>query len=251
MDDGSPVARSGAAPGARPERRLNRDPVTLGDVSWPSLEPLEGERVRLVSVDPAAHLESLFALSHGAAETEALWTYMPYGPFGDRAAMAAWLEGCAGAKDPRFVAVYDKARERASGMASFLNINPAHGSIEIGHIWFAPPLQRTPAATEALFLMMRHAFDELGNRRLEWKCNALNEASRRAALRLGFRFEGVFHQHMVVKSLNRDTAWFSILDHEWPSLRANFEAWLAPENFDAEGRQKQSLSALNATAERR
>ena len=237
------------------ERRLHRDPVALAEVPWPSLEPLEGARVRLVSVEPARHLEPLYALSHGDPETEALWSYMPYGPFADREAMADWLAGCAAAEDPRFVVVIDKARgdkargdkarERPSGMASFLRITPAHGVIEIGHIWFAPPLQRTPAATEALFLMMRHAFDDLGNRRLEWKCNALNEASRRAALRLGFRFEGVFHRHMVTKGRNRDTAWYSILDEEWPALRANFEAWLSPDNFDAEGRQRRALSAMN------
>ena len=129
-------------------------------------------------------------------------------------------------------------------MASYLNIAPAHGCIEIGHIWFAPPLQKTRGATEAIFLMMRHAFDDLGYRRLEWKCDALNAASRRAAARFGFTYEGTFRQHMVVKGRNRDTAWFAMLDREWPRVRAAFERWLAPENFAAAGRQRMSLRAL-------
>jgi RimJ/RimL family protein N-acetyltransferase len=129
-------------------------------------------------------------------------------------------------------------------MASYLNIVPANGSIEIGHIWFAPPLQKTRAATEAIYLMCRHVFDDLGYRRLEWKCNALNDASMRAARRFGFTYEGTFRQHMVVKGRNRDTAWFAMLDREWPPIRAAFGRWLAPENFDAAGRQRTSLSAL-------
>jgi RimJ/RimL family protein N-acetyltransferase len=127
---------------------------------------------------------------------------------------------------------------------------PEHGVIEIGHIWFAPRLQRTRAATEAIYLMARHSFDDLGYRRLEWKCDALNEPSRRAADRFGFTFEGVFRQHMVVKGRNRDSAWFSILDGEWPRIRSAFEAWLAPENFDADGRQRQSLAAVRASTVR-
>ena len=220
--------------------------MALDEASWPSLAPLEGDQVRLVSVEPEAHLEELFAISHGDSETEALWTYMPYGPFKSAGDMGDWLEGCATARDPRFMVIEDRASGLALGMMSYLRITPAHGSIEIGHIWFSPALQRTPAATEALFLSMRHAFDELGNRRLEWKCNALNDSSRRAATRLGFQYEGTFHQHMVVKGRNRDTAWFSILDGEWPALRARFEAWLSADNFDSEGQQKRSLSALTA-----
>jgi RimJ/RimL family protein N-acetyltransferase len=131
-------------------------------------------------------------------------------------------------------------------MASYLNIVPANGCIEIGHIWFAPPLQRTRGATEAIFLMMRHVFDDLGYRRLEWKCDALNEGSKRAARRFGFTYEGTFRQHMVVKGRNRDTAWFSLLDREWPAVRAAFETWLAPDNFDTAGRQRASLSTLMA-----
>jgi RimJ/RimL family protein N-acetyltransferase len=135
-------------------------------------------------------------------------------------------------------------------MASFLRMAPEHGVIEIGHIWFAPALQRTRQATEAIYLMARHVFDDLGYRRLEWKCDALNEPSRRAAQRFGFTFEGVFRQHMVVKGRNRDSAWFSILDGEWPAIREAFEAWLGPENFDADGRQRQTLAAVRGAIRR-
>ena len=144
-----------------------------------------------------------------------------------------------------FVALRLKANNTLAGMASFLEIRPAAGVIEIGHIWFAPPFQRTPAVTEALFLMMRHAMDDLKNRRLEWKCNALNQPSRQAALRLGFRFEGVFYNHVIPKGHSRDSAYYSILDSEWPAIRENFERWLEPQNFDAQDRQKLSLSELN------
>ena len=137
-----------------------------------------------------------------------------------------------------------RRRRRGQGIVSFLRIEPAHGCIEIGHIWFGAPLQRTPAATEAIYLLAREAFDGLGNRRLEWKCNAANARSRRAAERFGFTFEGVFRQHMIVKGANRDTAWFSILDGEWPAVRAGFEAWLAPSNFDADGRQRGALESV-------
>jgi len=142
-------------------------------------------------------------------------------------------------------AVRDLATQRAGGMVSYLNIEPKASSIELGHIWFGPAMQNTAAATEALFLLLRHALDDLGYRRVEWKCDALNAASRRAAVRLGFAFEGIFYQHRVVKGRNRDTAWFALLDGEWPSIRANFETWLAPDNFDAAGRQRRSLGALN------
>jgi RimJ/RimL family protein N-acetyltransferase len=132
-------------------------------------------------------------------------------------------------------------------MASLMRIKPEHGVIEVGHIWFAPVLQRTRQATEAIYLLARHSFDDLGYRRFEWKCDALNQPSRRAAERFGFVFEGVFRQHMVIKDRNRDTAWFSIVDAEWPTVRAAFEAWLAPENFDPQGRQRRSLAELRTS----
>jgi RimJ/RimL family protein N-acetyltransferase len=210
----------------------------------PGRVPLQGTYVRLEPVDVATHAESLYRLSHARPEDKALWTYLAYGPFPDERTFARWLEARAASSDPLFFAVIDPQSGRASGMASYLNIVPEHGSIEIGHIWFAPPLQKTRGATEAIFLMMRHAFDDLRYRRLEWKCDALNEASRRAARRFGFTPEGTFRQHMVVKGRNRDTAWFSLLDREWPAVRAGFERWLAPANFDTAGRQRSSLRAL-------
>jgi RimJ/RimL family protein N-acetyltransferase len=210
----------------------------------PGREPLQGKQVRLEPVDVTAHAASLFALSHARPEDAVLWTYLPYGPFTDRGEFERWLAERARSEDPLFFAVIEQQSGRASGMTSYLNIVPSNGSIEIGHIWFAPPLQKTRGATEAIFLMMRHVFDDLGYRRLEWKCNALNEASMRAARRFGFTYEGTFRQHMVVKGRNRDTAWFSLLDREWPAVRAAFDRWLAPENFDAAGLQRISLNAL-------
>jgi RimJ/RimL family protein N-acetyltransferase len=210
----------------------------------PGRAPSRGTQVRLEPVDVAAHAESLYRLSHARPEDAALWTYLPYGPFANRGEFERWLAERAHSEDPLFFAVIEAKSGRACGMTSYLNIVPAHGSIEIGHIWFAPPLQKTRGATEAIFLMMRHVFDDLGYRRLEWKCNALNEASMRAARRFGFTYEGTFRQHMVVKGRNRDTAWFALLDREWPAVRTAFERWLAPENFDAAGRQRTSLSAL-------
>ena len=210
----------------------------------PAREPMERAYVRLEPVEVAAHAASLYALSHARPEDAVLWTYLAYGPFADQGAFERWLFERAASDDPLFFAIVEQASGQACGMASYLNIVPANGCIEIGHIWFAPPLQKTRGATEAIFLMMRHAFDDLGYRRLEWKCDALNAASRRAAARFSFTYEGTFRQHMVVKGRNRDTAWFALLDHEWPAVRAAFERWLAPNNFDAAGRQRMSLRAL-------
>jgi RimJ/RimL family protein N-acetyltransferase len=210
----------------------------------PGRQPLQGAYARLEPVEVAAHGASLYGLSHTSPEDAMLWTYLAYGPFPDQDAFERWLAERAASRDPLFFAVIDRQCGQASGMASYLNIVPDMGCIEIGHIWFAPPLQKTPAATDAIFLMCRHVFDDLGYRRLEWKCNALNEASVRAARRFGFTYEGTFRQHMVVKGRNRDTAWFSLLDREWPAVRTAFERWLAPDNFDASGRQRTSLTAL-------
>ena len=205
---------------------------------------LRGERVRLVPVK-AEHADELFAAGHDGGDP-ALWTYLPYGPFTHAEEMRLWLSACADSDDPRFFAIVDQATGRPAGMASYLRFAPDHRVVEIGHIWFGAALQRTPAATEAIYLLARHAFDDLGVRRLEWKCDAGNERSRRAAERLGFTFEGVFRQHMLVKDRNRDTAWYSLLDGEWPAARAAFEAWLDEANFDAEGRQRSSLADLRA-----
>ncbi len=204
----------------------------------PDRMPLEGELVRLEPVDPARHAESLYVAARGH---DAIWTHLAYGPFESEAAFTKWLQERRASQDPVFYAVVDRASGLAQGMASLMRFVPADGVIEVGHIWFAPVLQRTRQATEAIYLLARHAFDDLGYRRLEWKCDSLNVASRRAAERFGFTFEGVFRQHMVVKGRNRDTAWFSITDAEWPLRRAAFEAWLAPANFDSSGRQRLSL----------
>jgi RimJ/RimL family protein N-acetyltransferase len=204
---------------------------------------LAGRVVTLCPFDLASQAEALYEGSHGS-EKEALWRYMNEGPFASRAAYDDAFVKKVKSVDPVFLAVVDNATGVSVGQASYLRIEPANRSIEVGHILFTPTLQRSIGATEAMYLMARHVFNDLGYRRYEWKCNALNEPSRRAALRLGFTFEGIFRQHMIVKGRNRDTAWFSMLDSEWPVRQANFERWLAPSNFDAAGRQKLSLSQL-------
>ncbi|MCP9489311.1 MAG: GNAT family N-acetyltransferase [Solirubrobacteraceae bacterium MAG38_C4-C5] len=210
----------------------------------PEHRMLQGDRVALEPLEPDRHADDLFAAAQGPGADPGLWRYLSYGPFAEAGELRAWLVERAACTDPLFLAVVDRATGRAGGVVSYLRIEPAHGCIEIGHIWFGAELQRTPQATEAIHLLARHAFDDLGNRRLEWKCNAANARSRRAAERLGFTFEGVFRQHLIIKGRNRDTAWFSLLDCEWPTARAAFEAWLAPENFDADGRQRRPLAAL-------
>jgi RimJ/RimL family protein N-acetyltransferase len=213
----------------------------------PDAAPIVGTRVVLERLDVARHCEALYAAAQGEGADPRLWHYLPYGPFADdREGFARHLESQAGATDPYFYAVVDVASGQAVGVVSFLRLEPAHGVIEIGHVWFGGPLQRTPQATEAIFLLARHAFEVLGNRRLEWKCDDANARSKAAALRFGFTAEGVFRQHMVIKGRNRDSAWFSILDREWPAVAAGFRAWLAPENFDADGHQRASLAALRA-----
>lgn len=211
----------------------------------PSREPMQGRYCRLEPLDAPTHARQLwnaFALD----ERGDGWTFLPYGPFADFASFAAWLDASARRDDTLFFAIValgapDEPGE-ALGMAAFLRADADMGTIEVGHLHYSPRLQRTRSATEAMFLMMRRAF-ELGYRRYEWKCNALNRPSWRAALRLGFTFEGVFRQAAVVKGHNRDTAWFSVLDREWPQVRRTFDSWLAPENFDAAGQEKLSLGA--------
>jgi RimJ/RimL family protein N-acetyltransferase len=200
---------------------------------------LDGRHVRLERLE-ATHAQ---ALHTAFAERESLWDYFPYGPFPDPEAYGAWVASMEGSPDPVFYALCPLPTGKPLGVASFMRIAPEAGCIEVGGIVMAPGLQRTPAATEAMVLMMRWAF-EAGYRRYEWKCDSLNAPSRRAAQRYGFSYEGTFRQALVVKGRNRDTAWFSIIDSEWPSRRAAFETWLAPENFDGNGRQRVSLSAL-------
>jgi RimJ/RimL family protein N-acetyltransferase len=205
----------------------------------PPREPIAGERVRLEPLEPR-HAGDLM---HAARGPE-LWRYLPYGPFADEGEYADWIRSEAAGEDPLFYAIVDSESGEARGVASYLRIHPEHGTIEIGHIWLGAGLERTAGATEAMYLLARTAFDELGNRRLEWKCNAANERSRRAAERLGFTFEGVFRQHQVIKGENRDTAWYALLDGEWPAAKRAFEAWLDPGNFDAAGNQLRSLADL-------
>jgi len=173
-----------------------------------------------------------------------MWTYLPYGPFEDAGSYRDWLESVAGNQDPIFFAIISQERGRALGLAAFLRAQPSDGSIEVGHLAFSPALQGTTPATEAMVLMMTTVFDDLGYRRYEWKCDGLNAPSRRAALRLGFVYEGTFRQASVVKGRNRDTAWFSVIDKDWPLLKAAFQKWLAPENFDHGGRQRVALSDM-------
>ncbi|HYM30382.1 MAG TPA: GNAT family protein [Candidatus Cybelea sp.] len=209
----------------------------------PPHAPMQGRFCRVESLDPARHGKDLFEANRDDVEGRN-FTYLGYGPFERFEDYAAWMAKMAPAPDPHFHAVIDLASGRAVGVASLMRMDPASGSIEVGHINYSPRLQRKPAATEAMYLMMRRVFDELGYRRYEWKCDSFNAPSRAAAERLGFRFEGIFRQHMVYKGRNRDSCWFSILDSEWPSRKAAFERWLDPANFDAAGRQRKSLAAL-------
>ncbi|GHF40852.1 acetyltransferase [Seohaeicola zhoushanensis] len=203
---------------------------------------MEGRYARLERLDPARHAQALFDAFAGH---HWLWDYMPQGPFETAQQYRDWAEAAARGADPFFYAIIDKETDSVTGAASYLRIAPEAGSIEVGNICFSPALQRTRAATEAMALMMGWAFDA-GYRRYEWKCNALNRPSRLAAQRLGFSYEGIFRQALVVKGRNRDTAWFACIDKEWPALRAAFETWLDPVNFEASGAQKQSLSNLTA-----
>ncbi len=206
----------------------------------PPREGMEGRYVRLEPVNVDAHAADLFD-AFSADREGRIWTYLPYGPFGSAHETAEWMRKTCLGDDPLFHAIVDNASGKAVGVASYLRIEPAVGVIEVGHINYAPSLQRTRGATEAMYLMMVRVFDELGYRRYEWKCDALNAPSRAAAERLGFSYEGLFRQATIYKGRNRDTAWYSIIDTEWPHTKAAFEAWLDPANFDADGRQKQAL----------
>ena len=199
---------------------------------------IEGRYVTLQPLNADAHANTLFNSVQGH---DSLWDYMSDGPFPDREAFRASIEKKALSTDPLYFAIIDNLSADAVGYASYLRIEPSHRVIEVGNILYTPRLQTTRGATEAMSLMARHAFEDLRYRRYEWKCNALNEPSRRAALRLGFRFEGIFRQHMIVKEHNRDTAWYAMLDGEWPDWKPAFERWLSPENFDLEGRQIRKL----------
>jgi RimJ/RimL family protein N-acetyltransferase len=214
----------------------------------PATRVLEGAWARLERLDPDRHAAALHA-ANALETTGANWTYLPVGPFDALAPYDAWLRAMAAKDDPYFFTVVERATGQPVGVASYLRIDPAAGSIEVGHINFSPLAQRTSVATEAMFLMMRHAF-ALGYRRYEWKCDALNAPSRKAADRLGFTYEGTFRQATVYKGRSRDTAWYSMLDGEFPALERAFQAWLAPDNRDADGRQRRRLADLIAEARR-
>ncbi len=210
----------------------------------PERTTLEGRWITLAPLDAEKHAEALYEGSNGDAERERVWAYLFNGPFASLADFAADIELKARSVDPHFFAVVDNASGRAVGYQALMRIDTAHRVIEVGNVMYTPAMQRTCGATEAQYLFTRYVFDVLGNRRYEWKCNDLNAPSKQAAERFGFAFEGVFRHHMIVKGRNRDTAWFSMLDGEWPARKAAYERWLAPANFDADGCQKERLSDL-------
>ncbi|MGB8315237.1 MAG: GNAT family protein [Aestuariivirga sp.] len=215
------------------------DPLPVGNV--PDMRPLHGRWMRLDHVSAVKHTADLYASFDGKDPQGHIWTYMGYGPFASLEEFTEWVQAREAARDPWFYALVRRATGKAVGMGAFMRNDAANGVIEIGHIWMSPELQQTREATEAIYLMMRHCFDDLGVRRLEWKCDALNAPSRKAADRFGFTFEGVFRQHFIIKGRNRDTAWFAMIDTEWPKAKAAFEAWLREDNFDANGQQKAKL----------
>tara|TARA_R110002072_G_scaffold43877_4_gene123199 strand:- start:11561 stop:12295 length:735 start_codon:yes stop_codon:yes gene_type:complete len=211
----------------------------------PGRRPLTGRLVALEPCDANRHAPGLFEVGHTGQGGQNIWRYLPYGPFEDAVEMAGWLRGCAGSADPAFFALRDLASGRLAGQASIMEVRPAAGIAEIGHIWIGEAFQNSGLATEALYLMMSDILDQAAYRRLEWRCDAANQASRQAALRLGFRYEGTFYNHNIAKGMNRDTAWYALVCEDWAAVKANFQLWLAPENFDAEGQQRTSLGAMN------
>lgn len=213
----------------------------------PQRSAMAGRLCRVEPLDPGSHAEALYE-AFQLAPDPGNWTYLPYGPFSSFDDFATWLRTFCVHQDPLFHTIVDTSTEKPVGMASYLRIQPQVGVIEVGHIHYAPPLQRRPAATEAMYLMMSRAFDELGYRRYEWKCDALNQPSRDAAARLGFTFEGIFRQATIYKGRSRDTAWFSITDQEWPILKEAYLKWLHPENHDPQGRQRRRLKELRKQA---
>ena len=217
------------------------DPKPPGSV--PDMRPLHGRWVMLEPVSAALHARDLYDSFKDSDHENQVWTYLPYGPWESFEQFEAWQVERQASRDPWFYAFIRRDTGKPVGMGAFMRCDPLNGVIEIGHIWMSPGLQQTREATEAIFLMIRHCFDDLGVRRLEWKCDALNAPSRKAAERFGFTFEGIFRQHLIVKGRNRDTAWFAMLDKDWPHIRGAFERWLRPENFDEKGRQKAKLQA--------
>ena len=219
-------------------------PLDWTPVKAPEPVHLHGAHVLVRPVDAERDAEPLYAASHAPDGDPAIWTYLPDGPYRSVEHLREMLAFAQASSDPLYFALVRRSDERPLGIAAYLRVKPQFGVIELGHIWFGRALQRTTAASEAIYLLARHVFDELGYRRLEWKCNSLNAASRRAADRFGFASEGLFHKHQVVKGRSRDTAWYAITDEQWPAIRRGFEAWLDPENFDRDGRQVEALAQL-------
>jgi RimJ/RimL family protein N-acetyltransferase len=213
--------------------------------TFPPREPLVGRYCQLEPLDALVHTADLYESYAGNVSG---WTYLAYGPFPTVEGYREWVESVHAGSDPLFFVIL--VHGKAVGVASYMRITPSAGSIEVGHLNFSPRLQRTAAATEAMYLMMKTAF-RLGYRRYEWKCDALNAPSRAAAQRLGFSYEGTFRQATVYKGRNRDTAWFTVIDSEWPALKGAFEAWLDPDNFDPAGKQRTKLSDLTGVLRRR
>lgn len=231
---------------------VSQQPVGQPVPNWtarprPPREPLAGHYCRLEPMDAARHGDDLYA-AFSQTPDDSDWTYTYTGPFADRDSFQAYARKMEASEDPQHYAIVEAGSGRAVGTLAAMRIDPANGVIEVGHVVYSEQLKRTPAATEAQYLLMRRAFDQLGYRRYEWKCDSLNAPSRAAAARLGFQFEGIFRQAIVYKGRNRDTAWFSIIDGEWPAVRSGMEQWLAPDNFDAQGRQRRRLGDLIAAA---
>ena len=229
------------------EMNVLGEPIGLAVRDWrapdpPSRQPMIGRTCRLEVLEPERHAQDLHTANMQDREGR-IWTYLPYGPFSGFDAYKKWADEVSRGSDPLFYAIVDSALSKAVGVASYLRITPASGTIEVGHINYSPLLQRTPAATEAMFLMMKRVF-EAGYRRYEWKCDALNARSRAAAQRLGFSYEGVFRQATIYKGRNRDTAWYAAIDGEWPELESAFVRWLDVSNFDGEGKQRLRLADL-------
>jgi len=214
----------------------------------PPRTPMAGRFCAVLPLDPERHAAQLFAAYADDAEGR-LWTYLPRGPYASLDEYRGWVESASKLDDPLTHAIIDNASGAAVGTAAYMRIEPAVGVIEIGSIAYSPRLRRRPAGTEAMYLMMRRVFDELGYRRYEWKCNSLNMPSRVAAARLGFQYEGLFRQATIARGRNRDTMWFSVIDSEWPGLRAAFERWLDPANFEPQGQQRRSLASLRSNIE--
>ncbi|QVQ28992.1 GNAT family N-acetyltransferase [Achromobacter deleyi] len=234
----------------QPRTNAFQQPIGPDLAGWtarprPPLTPAAGRYCRLEPLSAERHAADLYQ-AFSQAPDDSDWTYMSVGPFADAAAYRKFAEGAQAGNDPLHHAIIDLKTGRAIGTLALMRIDPANGVIEVGFVSFSRQLKRTRIATEAQFLLMRRAFDELGYRRYEWKCDSLNAPSRAAASRLGFQFEGIFRQATVYKGRSRDTAWFSIIDSEWPALRAAYERWLDPDNFDAEGHQRKGLAELAA-----